>query len=350
VQELNPLLAGLPRWAAARPHLAGRLLLWRNAYRFRRRRTLAFAALIAVGCGAVVALPPTGPILGWLGGNWAVTFVIATCAFALSTARRRQRAAIDATTSWLASLPPANPVRLQIVAATAGWLAAIVAVTALVWATGAIDRVVFSRFVLAAAAGTIVGLLAGWRLPRAGIGAPGFHYAIVRRARDRWASAPSLSPLGCWAAAQGRVFSRPRKTAPVVLLAMMAVPSGLHGTPAGVVFAVVGVCMALFSVVSLSAAVVRIAFEAARWLAPTTVGWWRFTGALIWRAVLTQAMVLVVVILLAGAVAPQRALAVGVPLMAICLVASLAAGLAACFLACRRVGLGRGARGGSSDG
>lgn len=345
MQEVNSLLAGMPRWAAARPHLASRLLLWRNAYRFRRGRTLAFAALIAAGCAVVVTLPPTGPILGWLGGNWAVTFVIATCAFALSTARRRQRASIEATTSWLASLPPASPVRLQIVAATAGWLAAIVALSALVWATGASDRPAFARFVFAAAAGTIVGLLAGWRLPRAGIGAPGFHYAIIRRARDRWARAPSLSPLGSWPAAQGRVFSRPKKTAPVVLLAMMAVPSGLHGTPAGIALAVVGVCMASFSVVSLSIAAVRIAFEAARWLAPTTVGWWRFTGALIWRAVLTQAMVLVVVTLLAGAVAPQRALAVGVPLIVICLVASLAAAIVASLLACRRVGLGRSGRG-----
>lgn len=345
MQELNSLLAGLPRWTAARPHLASRLLLWRNAYRCRRGRTLAFAALIAAGGAAVVALPPTGPVLGWLGENWAVTFVIATCAFALSTARRRQHAAIEAATSWLASLPRAHPVRLQIVAATAGWLAAIVAFIALVWAVGRIDHGVFSRLVLAAAAGTSVGLLAGWRLPRAGIGAPGFHYAIVRRTRERWASAPSLSPLGCWPAAQGRIFSRPKRTAPIVLLAMMAVPAGAHGTPAGLALAVVAVCMASFSVISLATAAVRIAFEAARWLAPTTVGWWRFTGALIWRALLTQAMVLVIVILLAGAVAPRPALGVGGPLAAICLCASLAAALAASYLACRRVGLGRSGRG-----
>lgn len=345
MQEPDSLLAGIPRWAAARPHLSTRLLLWRNAYRYRRGRMLAFAALIAAGCAAVVALPPTGPILGWLGGNWAVTFVIATCAFALSTARRRQHAAIEATNSWLAALPPANPVRLQIVVATAGWLAAIVALAALVWAAGAIDRAVFSRFVFAAAAGTAVGLLAGWRLPRAGIGAPGFHYAIVRRARERWASAPSLSPLGCWPAAQGRIFSRPKRAAPVVLLAMMAVPAGAHGTPAGLALAVVGVCMASFSVISLSTATVRVAFEAARWLAPTTVGWWRFTGALIWRALLTQAMVLMIVVLLAGAVAPRPALGVGGPLTVICLCASLAAALAASYLACRRVGLGSSGRG-----
>lgn len=335
----------MPRWMWARPHLASRLLSWKNAWRRRRGRTLGIAALIAVGCGVVAVLPPTGSILGWLGRRWAVTFVIATCAFALSTARRRQRASVEATTSWLASLPAVRPLRVQVVVATAGWLAAIVAFSALVWAAGAIDRAALSRLVFAAAAATIVGLLAGWRLPRAGIGAPGFHYAIVRRTRARWASAPSLSPLGCWPAAQGRVFSRPKRTAPVVLLAMMAVPAGLHGTPAGIALAVVGVCMALFSLVALSIAAIRVAFEAARWLAPTTLGWWRFTGALIWRVVLTQAMVLVVVTLLAGAVAARRVLAVGAPLTVICLGASLAGAIAASFLACRRVGLGLGDRG-----
>ena len=335
----------MPRWIAARPHLATRLLLWRNAYRLRRTRLLVRAALIAGGCAVVTTLEPTGPILGWLGHNWTVTFAIATCVFALSSARRRQRAAIAATTSWLASLAAPSPMRMQVLAGTAGWAAGVVALTALVWADGSIDRGTFLRLAIAVGAGAIVGLLAGWRLPRAGIGAPGFHYAVVRRARARWASAPSLAPLGCWPAAQGRVFSRPERTAPVVLLAMMAVPSGLNGTPTGLVLAVVGVCMALFSLVSLATAAVRVAFEAARWLAPTSVGWRRFTGALIWRVMLTQAMVLVVVTLLAAAVAPRPALAVGVPLILAWLCASLAAATVASFLACRRVGLGLGGRG-----
>jgi hypothetical protein len=327
---------------AAHPHLSSRLLAWKNAYRFRRGRTLFATALIVVGAGVVAALPPTGPILGWLGRNWAVTFVIATCIFTLSTARRRQHASIAAATSWLASLPTGVPVRLQVVVGTAAWLAALVAFAAVVWVLGAIDLSEFSRLALTATAGATVGLLGGWRLPRTGIGAPGFHYAIVRRAPARWASAPSLSPLSNWPAAQGRIFSRPKKTAPILLLAMMAIPMG---SPGQVALAVAGVCMALFSVLTLSVAAVRVAFHAARWLAPTPVGKWRFTAALIWRAVLIQTLTLAVLILLTSAMSPSRALAVAAPLGAFYLCASLTAVALGAYGACRRAGLGASARG-----
>jgi hypothetical protein len=335
----------MPRSMAARPYLASRLLQCSNVLRYRRRRALLAAALLAVGVTALVLLPPAGPILAWLGRNWAVAFVIATSVFTLATARRRQRAAIAAATSWLAALPTGSPVGMRVIIATAGSLAASVAFTALVLLAGAIDRLAFSRLAIATAAGAAVGLVAGWRLPRAGIGAPGFHYAIVRRTRARWASAPSLAPLGNWAAAQGRIFSRPKRTAPVLLLAMMAVPAGTHGTPGQVALAVAGVGMALFSVFSLSAAAVRVAFDAARWLAPTTVGAWRFTGALIWRVLLTQLLALVVLLLLAGAIDLPRVLRTGAPLAALYLGASLAVAVAASRLACRRAGLGVGGRG-----
>lgn len=303
------------------------------------------AAFVAAGCAVLVVLPPTGPILAWLGRNWAVTFAVATCGFALSAARRRQRASGDAATSWLASLPAPSPVRARIVLGTTTRLAAILVFTAIVWLAGAVDRSAFFRLAFAAAAGAIVGLLAGSRLRHAGIAAPGFHYALVRRVRTRWASAPSLSPLGCWPAAQGRIFSRPKKHAPVLLIALMAIPAGPHGGPGQVALAVAGFCMALFSVFSLSAAAVRVAFAAARWLAPTTVSRWRFTAALIWRVVLTQAVALLVLIFLVGAIDGSRALAVGVPLAALYLCASLAAAIAAAFVACRRAGLGAAGRG-----
>ncbi|MGB6488198.1 MAG: hypothetical protein WBE91_15080 [Steroidobacteraceae bacterium] len=335
----------MPRWMAAHPHLSSRLLAWTNAYRYRRWRTFFPALLIIFGLSAVAVLPPTGPILGWLGRNWAVTFVIAASIFTLSTARRRQHASIAAATSWLASLPTGIPVRMQVIVGTAARLAAFVAFAALVWVVGAIDRSDFSRLALAATAGAAVGLLGGWRLPRTGIGAPGFHYAIVRRARARWASAPSLLPLGNWPAAQGRIFSRPKKTAPIVLLAMMAIPSGVHGGPGQAALAVAGFCMALYSVISLSAAAVRVAFDAARWLAPTTVGKRRFTVALNWRVMLTQILAMVVLILLTASIDLRGTLAVGVPLVALYLCASLAVASVAAWLACHRAGVGTSARG-----
>lgn len=345
MQEINSLPVRMPGWMAARPHLASRLLLLRNAYRYRRPRVLVSAALIVAGCAVAAMLPPTGPILQWLSRNWAVTFAVATCGFAVSTARLRQHASIGAATSWLAALPTTSPPCLQIVAGIAGRLAAMVAFTAVAWGAGAIDRATFSRLAFAAAAGAVVGLLGGWRLSRAGIGAPGFHYAIVRRPRAGWASAPSLSPLGCWPAAQGRVFSRPKKVAPILLLAMLAIPAGAHGAPGQVALAVAGACVALFSLLSLSVAAVRVAFEATHWLAPTALGKWRFIGALIWRVMLTQAMIWVVLIFLAGVVDLSRALAVGAPLAAVYLCASLGAAVVAALQACHRMGLGVSGRG-----
>jgi hypothetical protein len=322
---------------AAHPYLGSRLLAWKNAYQYGRRRTLFAAALIVIGVGVVAVLPPTGPILGWLGQNWAVTFVIAASLFGLSTVRRRQRASIEATTSWLAALPTGIPVRLQVAVGTVARVAALVVFAAVVWAIGAISRSDFSRFALAATAGAALGLLGFRRRRRTGVGAPGFHYAIVRRAHARWASAPTLAPLANWPAAQGRIFSQPKKTAPLLLFVMMAMPMG---SPGQVAIAVAGVSVALFSVLSLTLAAVRVVFDAARWLAPTTVGKWRFTAALIWRPVLIQTLTLTVLILLAGVVNPSRMRAVAVPLAALYLCASLAVVGVAAYWACRRVGLG----------
>ena len=290
----------------------------------------------------MAVLPPTGPILGWLGQNWAVTFVIAASLFGLSTVRRRQHASIEAATSWLAALPTGIPVRTQVVVGTVTRLVALVVFAAVVWVIGAISRSDFSRFALAAIAGAALGLLGIWRRRRAGVGAPGFHYAVVRRSRARWASAPSLSPLANWPAAQGRIFSRPKKAAPLLLFVMMAMPMG---SPGQVAIAVAGVSMALFSVLNLSLAAVRVVFDAARWLAPTAVGKWRFTAALMWRAVLIQTLTLAVLILLAGLVNLSRTWAVAVPLAALYLCASLAVVAVAAYWACRRVGLGAPGRG-----
>jgi hypothetical protein len=327
---------------AAHPYLGSRLLAWQNAYRYKRGRTFILAALILIGAGVVAVLPPTGPILGWLGRNWAVTFVIAASLFTSSTARRRQHASIAAATSWLASLPMESPVRMQVAMGTLRWLATVIAFSALVWIIGSIDRSDFSRLALAAAAGAAVGLLGGWRLPRAGIGAPGFHYAIVRRPRARWASAPSLLPLANWPAAQGRFLSRPKKTAPIVLFCMLAMPMG---SPGQVALAVAAACIALFGVFTLSVAAMRVAFDAARWLAPTTVRKLRFTAALIWRVMLTQTVVLAVLLLLTSTVYRSWALAVGMPRAVEYVCASLAAAIVSALVACRRVGLGASGRG-----
>lgn len=335
----------MPRWLAAHPHLSSRLLAWKNTYRYRPGWTLLVAVLAIVALVVAATIPPTGPILDWLGRNWAIPFVVATSIFTLSTARRRQRASIAAATSWLGALPAGGPPWMQVVFDMAGRLAAIIGFIALMWLAGGSHRFDFPRLTAATAAGALVGLLAGWRLPRAGIGAPGFHSAAVRRPRARWASAPSLSPLANWPAAQGRIFSRPKRMAPMLIIAMMAIPASQRAAPGQVALAVAGVCMALFSVFSLTVAAVRVAFEAARWLAPTTIGRWRFMAALIWRAGLMQTLALAVLLLLTAVVYPHAALAVGIPFAALYLGASLAVAVLAAFWACHREGLGASGRG-----
>ena len=74
MQEGNSLAAGMPRWMAAHPHLAPGC--WPGATRtVTDAGELLFAVvLVVIGIGVVAILPPTGPILGWLGRNLGIHF------------------------------------------------------------------------------------------------------------------------------------------------------------------------------------------------------------------------------------------------------------------------------------
>jgi len=345
VSQAGSLPAGIPRRLARRPHLAAALLRWRNAWQLRRSRTLLTLTLSVAGVLALLEIPPTGPALSWLGANWAVAFAVVLCLFALATARHRERAERDAAVSWLAALPAASPARLRAVLRAGVWLSTAIAFILLALLAGRIEASAAFRLSFASAAGALVGSLAGWRLPHAGLGAPGFHHAAVRRARARWATAPSLMPLAYWPAAQGRIFSRPKRMSPVLLIALLSIPSGLQGAPGQVALAVAAACIAVFTLISLSFAAISVAYHAARWLAPTAVRGWRFTAALAWRVVLTQALMCATLILLAGVIDLPRALGVGVPLAIAFLLVSSTAIVSACLRACRRTGLGATGRG-----
>jgi hypothetical protein len=221
---------------------------------------------------------------------------------------------------------------------TAVRLVLISSFAALAWALGKVDARSMGRLALALLGGALLGALAGWRLPRAaGEGTPGYHYAIVRRARTRGASAPSLRPLGDWPAAQGRIFGRPKVLARVAFLTLVALPLG---TPGQVALVIAAAAVAASSLAALSWAALRVAFAAARWLAPTPLAARRFMAALIWRVLLRQSLSAAVMVLLAGAIDLPRALRLGIPLAAGFLLASIAAAAVACGWACRRAGLG----------
>jgi hypothetical protein len=340
--------AGVPRWAARHPHVAAAVLRCRNAYRRSRARILLLVLLaLAVAC-ALAEMPPTGLVLGWLGRNVVVTFVVASCLFGLSAIRGRERAAAAAANSWLTALPAASPVSLRVLWGTVARLLLVISFVELAFLLGRLDAPATRRLALTLLGAALLGSLAGWRARRvADDGPPGFHYAIVRRVRARWATDPSLLPLSYWPAAQGRIFSRPKALSRVAFMALIALPLG---TPGQVALAIAAAAIALFSMASLSRAATRVAFEAAGWLAPTTLTRGRFAAAMVWRVLLTQALSAAAMLFLACAIDLPQALRLGVPLAAAFLLASLAVATGACGWACRRVGLGAATRGADSNG
>jgi hypothetical protein len=346
VSRASSLPAGIPGLLARRPHLAAALLRWRNAYHFRRARVLCVAALIVALAAGLVAAPPTGPVLGWLAGNPPITFLISACLFGVAAVRRRARMQLEAATSWLAALPAPGSAVLRLVSKTLAGILAAACFVGIASVDGRMATGTAWGLVLVTAAGALVGTLVGWLLQgRAAKGSAHWQYAAVRRARRRWATAPSLSPLSCWPVAQGRIFSRPRTTSIVVLMVLLSIPSGRYDPPGQVAIAVAAGTITLFTLLMLSAAAVRVAGDAARWLAPAPIRLPSFIGAFVWRVVLKQAAMLAVVVFLACAVDYPRALRMGLALSVAYVVISCAAASVACAWACRQAGLGTARRG-----
>lgn len=338
MQGDSSLPAGVARWTARRPHVAAALLTWRNVYRRSTALTFFVALLALAAASGLAEIPQTGRVLAWLGRNVVVTFVLAVCLFGLSVIRRRERAAIAAASSWLTALPATGSASLRVISGTGARLLLVIFFAALTLLLGRLDATATWRLVLATLGGAVCGSLAGWRLRRGrDDGAPGFHYAIVRRVRARWATAPSLLPLAYWPAAQGRIFSRPKVLSRVAFVTLMTLPLG---TPGQVALAMAVASIAAVSIASLSLAAIRAAFPAARWLAPTTLRRARFTAAMLWRVLLTQALSMAVMVFLACAIDLSKALRLGLVLGVGFLVVSLAVAAVACGCACHRVGLG----------
>jgi hypothetical protein len=301
--------------------------------------------LVIVLLLAMLETAPAAAVLRWLAASPLVTFAISACLFGLSTARRQERLHAEAGTSWLAALPVPDGSILRLISAVVPRLLAMLLVVCVARWVGAIAGAGAMRLTLAAAAGALAGTVAGVPLSGGGRrGDAGWHYAPVRRARPGWAAAPSLMPLSYWPTAQGRMFSRP-SISRVMLFAMLAVPAG-RTDPGQVAIAVAAGCITAFTLLALSAAASRTAVEAARWLAPTTVGAGAFLGAYLWRVAVKQLWVLAIFLLLACAVDYPQALRVGGALAAAYFAISSVIVVVACLRACRQMGLGTAGRGG----
>ena len=343
MQELRPFPAGPLRALASRePAVLAALLASWNDLRRRPVRTWSVAALVIGVCWAVLELPAVAAALAWLAAHEVLTGTISASFFALPRMRGRSGAPARPADSWLAALPVSATrvpralgalLRLCLLAAPAG----------LAWLGGRLAPAAAAQLIAASALGAPAGMALGSIVARAlGLGAPGSRYASPRRVRAAWTEAPSLRPLSYWPVARGRIFSRPKSLSRLALLVALCLPLGTSGQLALVVLAA---CLAAYSIVLLSLAAVRVAFEAARWLAPTGVGRRRFAAALEWRVLLKQMAGCVTMVLLARLIGLSGAFRLGLPVCASVLLASWALTAVCCALASRRAGLGAALRG-----
>lgn len=343
MRQMRPLPVGLPRRLARRqPALLAMLLGWSNVLRRRPVRTWSIAALAFGACGVVAWIPATAAMLTGLAAHRVLTGIIVASFSAVSIMRRKSRVRAHTEVSWLAALPvSASP--LPRAAGMLGRLLPLFLLVGLAWLGGRIGASAVVSLAVACAVGAPAGAAAGIIVSRAlGFDSPGSQYASARRVRSRWAEAPSLLPLSYWPVAQGRIFSRPKSLSRVALLVALCLPMG---TPGQVAIVIAAASLAAYSILSLSVAAVRVAFGAARWLAPTGVGRPRFALALEWRVLLKQALGGVLMVALARLIGLPWALRVGIPVCLAIVLASCVFAVVGCALACRRARLGAALRG-----
>jgi hypothetical protein len=318
----------MPRWLQARPFLLVTVLSWR-----RHRWLLPAFAGLAVACGVLLTRPDVGAVLD-LGAQYPVTpFVLLAAGCAVLTARRKTSVYRSLVDSWLAPLgaEPSITIRmvfsplLQVLLLWAGLVVATLA--------GSLSHPAAMTLGVLVAAAYVAGFIVGWVSPHGrSVAAPDFHYVAVRKPRMNWAQAPSLAPLSYWAVGQARVSTKPKVTGGALVFVLLALPMGTGGEKAIAIAAGAWVAFYLFSLV---VAAIRVAFSAARWLAPTTLGYLPFTGVIGYRVVLTQVWVGVWVVFFAVASGLPGVLGLALSFMGRCLLVSCIAIPAACWIAMR---------------
>ncbi|HVW69713.1 MAG TPA: hypothetical protein VHB68_12105 [Steroidobacteraceae bacterium] len=324
------MLAGVPRWLHSRPFLLAGALSAGNLLR-RNRALLPVAGVAFLGASVLLTLPVVGGFLEVLAQYPVAPFAFIAVAAAVATGRRRSSVVASLVSSWLAPLAAPSSFVLRMI-----W-PALVQLLSLLWvilvplAAGSLRGAAALTVLSASGVAFIAGSVAGWFTPRgAAASAPDFHYVAVRKARRSWAQAPRLVPLSYWAVGRARAFIKPRFTAKALLLVLMALPMGIRGEQAIAVAAGAGVVL---YVGALTVAAVRVAGEAARWLAPTTLGYLRFTVALGYRALLALLWTCGWVIFLSYAVGLPGALSRGVRFAGLALAEFLVVLTGACWMA-----------------
>ena len=337
--SLSPL-PGLPRWVRVRPYLLASVLSWLNIHR-RYRFLLPVTVVVLLAAAAVLTLPVVGRLLEAAAQYPITPFSSLGAACAISTARRKAHIRRSQVDSWLAPLGAPVSVLPRALFPPFLQVALLALAVAIPLATGGLSWADATTLWLTIGAAYLVGSLFGWFSQKdAAAAAPAFHYVAIRKPRENWAQAPRLEPLSYWAVGRARVIAKPKAAAGVSLLVLMAIPTPMSSSPIGQeAIALAAAAWILLHVVSLFIATVVVAFQAARWLAVTSIGYLQFTTMMGYRVLLAQLWVWGWVLFLTYAAALRGALRIGVPLALLFVFLTCAVVLVAGGVAMRSVGM-----------
>lgn len=327
---------GLPRWLRSRPFLLAATLRWSNIHR-RHRFLLPATIALLLAAAVLLTLPIVGHLLEAAAQYPFSPFASLGAACAITTAHRKSRIHRSLVDSWLAPLAAPSSVFLRLVFPPLLQLFLLVLGIAIPLATGALSWNGAVTLWLTVGAAYLVGALIGWSSQGdKAASVPAFHYVAIRKPRENWAQAPRLEPLSYWAVGQAKVVAKPKVAANALLLVLMSIPLGTSGQKA---VAIAAGGWVLLYVAALFIGTVRVAFSAARWLAPTTIGYAQFARVLGYRVLLAQLWVWSWVVFLCYAAALPGALRIGLPLSFLFLLLTCVVTCASSWAAMRSAGM-----------
>ncbi len=303
-------------WLDARPSARVAWLIARNA--LRRWPLVGLAAPFALG--AFVALGRASAVARAIAAAAREPWLVLTISTLIATvlvARRRRRLAREAHRRWLGALPSdvspmvraaSGPLALGLAAVL--WLALASAVARLpAWMPARLTVVCIAGAAIGVTLAAAIAAVLEWRTRR-GRADPRVRrrsrYSLSERPRSGWATHAVLSPLGGWPLAAARFGDRPNIRARSLWLLLLAVPMN---EPVGHILAAVFFWLLMLHLLNLLRAMLRTAFPASWWLAPTSLGPMRFAAALCGRALAATAAACAVLIVLTyalGGPAPAR--------------------------------------------
>lgn len=307
----------IPRtWPDQQPSLRVCRLRFSNAIR-RWPFVAPSVALTLLAMGALVRFSPVGHGVAAAARHPIAALTITGLFFGMAIYRRRRRLGRNRHRDWLGSLPSDLPLTIRasfglLVGWACGAFALFTAST-----TARLPLMSAAILVLAAAGGLLAGAagvalilsLEGrreLRLNHAGGSStqvmPASRYAAARRPRASWATSASLVPLGYWAMARAKFSERPKMRARTLVPLLLGLPLD---APAAVALAAAAVWLLTMHLVSIMVGLVRVAFAAALWLAPTKAGAARFTLAVSHRALASEIVTCALLVLVAAAARPR---------------------------------------------